>query len=226
MKKLMIIFGLGLIIGTVKVNRVEAQVHVSINIDIQPAWGPSGYNYAEYYYVPELNVYYDVINRLFHYRDGRRWISSPYLPALYAHYDFYSLYKVVLNDIRQPWKYNRRHRKIYAEYLHNYVQVPLFYMDERRYHRARDNYYGWVEPRYMPGNSGRPSSREFSKNTRNGRVGGDYRTPANNQGSGTVSNRSSSAAKSRSNAPTGSSSRSSSSKKADRSTENSRQGRR
>jgi hypothetical protein len=168
MKKLMLILGLGLMTGMVNVNRTEAQVHVGINIDIQPAWGPSGYNYAEFYYIPELNIYYDVINKLFFYYNRDRWISASYLPAIYSRYDFYSLYKVVLNNVRYPWKYNNRHRSMYAKYRNNYVQVPIFYMNDRRYHHARNNCYVWVEPRHMPGNNGRPPSRNFSKNTRNG----------------------------------------------------------
>jgi hypothetical protein len=190
MKKLMLIFGLGLMIGMANVHNAEAQVHVSINIDVQPAWGPSGYDYAEFYYIPELNIYYDVINSMFYYYNERRWISARRLPVTYSYYDFYSLYKVVLNNIRYPWKYNHRHRKIYAKYCYNYVQVPIFYMNEHRYHRARNNFYEWVEPRHMPGNNGRPHSRDFSRNIRNGRIGSDNRLSGNNR-SATMNNRSS-----------------------------------
>ena len=195
MKKLMLIFSLGWMVGMSNIRSAEAQVHVSINIDIQPAWGPSGYNYAEFYYIPELNIYYDVINQLFYYYDRGRWSYSPYLPMMYGVYDFYSLYKVVLNHIRNPWTYNYRHRRLYAKYRRNYVQVPIFYMNERRYHRARDNFYGWVEPRHMPGNNGRPHSRDFSKNTRNGRIDNDNkrRTPATGSRSSNNSSRSSTA---------------------------------
>ena len=33
--------------------------HISINIDKQPAWGPYGYDCAAFYYMPEINIYYD-----------------------------------------------------------------------------------------------------------------------------------------------------------------------
>jgi hypothetical protein len=179
MKKLMLISGLGLMIGTVNINRAEAQVHISVNINIQPAWGPSGYDYVEFYYIPEINVYYDVANRLFCHHNRGRWISALFLPEMYSRYDFYSLYKVVLNGVRYPWKYNNRHRRLYERYCYNYAQVPIFYMKESRYHRARNNFHGWVEPRYMPKNNGRPHSNDFSKNGRNGRVGSDYRSSGN-----------------------------------------------
>ncbi|MDR1380570.1 MAG: hypothetical protein LBJ47_03720 [Tannerella sp.] len=163
---------------------------ITVNIDMQPAWGLPGYDYVGFYYIPALNIYYDVTNRLFHFKDGQRWMISPYLPVSYAYYDFYSLYKVVLKNVRKPWKHNRRHRRIYAEYSYIYTQVPLFYMDEPRYHIAKGNFFGWVESRYMPANSGRPPSREFSKNPHNGRISGEYRPAVNSRGSDTAGNRS------------------------------------
>ena len=190
MKKLFFILGFGLIIGMININKADAQVHISINIDIQPAWGPSGYNYTEFYYIPEIDIYYDVIHQMFYYNNRGRWISSVFLPMAYRHYDFYSLYKVVLNGVFQPWKYNRRHVSLYAKYRNNYVQVPIFYMNEARYHRAKSNYHGWVEPRYMPRNNGRPVSRNFSTNARNGRIN-DSRPTAPDNRRDIVNNRSS-----------------------------------
>lgn len=177
MKKFLFTLGMGLIIGMVHINSAEAQVRVSINIDIQPAWGPYGYEYAEFYYIPEINIYYDVINRMFYFPNNGRWVRSIYLPMEYCYYDFYSLYKVVLNGVYNPWHYNRRHRQVYAKYWHHYTQVPIYCVREPRYHRARNNYHGWVEERYMPRNNGRPRSRDFSANTRNGRVSDEMRSP-------------------------------------------------
>ncbi|MDR0682598.1 MAG: hypothetical protein LBG15_12260 [Dysgonamonadaceae bacterium] len=190
MKKLMLILGLGLMFGMVNINNAEAQIHASVNINVQPAWGPSGYDYAEFYYIPEINVYYDIVHQLFYYYQRGRWISALFLPVMYSHYDFYSLYKVVLNGVHYPWKYNNRHRITYKRYCYNYAQVPIFYMREPRYHHARNNFHGWVEPRYMPRDNGRPHSHDFSKNTRNGRIGSDYRSPANNNKREAVNDRS------------------------------------
>ena len=172
MKKLIFILGLGLTIGMANFNKAESQVHVSINIDVQPSWGPSGYNYAEFYYLPEINVYYDVVNRLYYFPNGRRWVSGVYLPMAYSYYDFYSLYKVVINGVHTPWRHNKKHVRLYSGYCYNYAQVPIFYVMDTRYHRARVNYHGWVEPRYMPKNDGRPRSNNFSANTRNGKISG------------------------------------------------------
>ena len=175
MKKLIFILGLGLMFGSAPVNKMEAQVYVNFNIDIQPAWGPSGYEYAEFYYIPEVNIYYDVVQRLYYYPSGNRWICSSYLPVSYSYYDFYSLYKVVLNGILQPWRYNANHLRLYAHYRYNYLQMPIFYMTDYRYMRARVNYFHWVEPHYMPRNEGRPLTRNFAANNPNGRISNDVR---------------------------------------------------
>ena len=170
MKKIIFILSLSLMFGSVHFHKVDAQVIVNINIDVQPAWGPSGYDYAEYYYIPEINIYYDVVHRVYYYPSGARWIRAAYLPSSFRYYDFYSLYKVVLNGILQPWRYNANHLHLYAQYRHNYLQVPIFYMTDYRYLRARMNYFQWVEARYMPHNEGRPPTRNFAANQPNGRI--------------------------------------------------------
>jgi len=175
MKKLLFILGFGLLIGTANTHRAEAQVYVNINIDLHPAWGPSGYDYAEYYYIPEINVYYDVIHRLFIYPNRGRWISTMYLPVAYSYYDFYSLYKVVLNGVLRPWRFNRSHVRLYSSYCYNYHQIPIYYMPEPYYRVARSNYFVWVEPRHMPRNYGRPVYRDYAMNTRNGRISNEMR---------------------------------------------------
>ena len=92
------------------------------NISVQPAWGPAGYDCANFYYFPEHNFYYDVNRALFYYYHNRQWLSAKHLPyGLGYPRDVYRLYKVVLNNIRKPWKYNRRHIMEYKHYgkIHN-----------------------------------------------------------------------------------------------------------
>lgn len=91
------------------------------NISVQPAWGPAGYECANYYYFPEHNFYYDVNRALFYYYHNKRWLSAKHLPyGLGYPRDLYSVYKVVLN-INTPWKYNRRHIVEYKHFgkIHN-----------------------------------------------------------------------------------------------------------
>lgn len=92
------------------------------NISVQPDWGPAGYDCANFYYFPEHNFYYDINRALFYYYHNKRWLSAKHLPyGLGYPRDLYRLYKVVLNNISKPWKYNRRHIMEYKHYgkIHN-----------------------------------------------------------------------------------------------------------
>lgn len=81
---------------------LEAQVHVGVNINIgrQPVWGPIGYDYVEYYYLPDLDVFYYVPTHRWVYLNGSRWIFAASLPARFGHYDLLTLHKEVVNEDR------------------------------------------------------------------------------------------------------------------------------
>lgn len=120
-------------------------INVNINLDKQPSWGPSGYDYAEFYYMPDLNIYYDVINSLFYYYSGGAWTSNQYLPYGYRKYDFYNMYKVVINE-RQPWLNNKTHKKSYSHYKGDKTQEPIRFSNNTKYNTSKDNNRRWVEP--------------------------------------------------------------------------------
>lgn len=93
----------------------KAQLNLSINIGRQPAWGPTGYNHVDYYYLPDIESYYDVTNGQYIYQDGGRWIFANNLPPRYRSYDLYSGYKVVVNRPK-PYLNFSRDRVSYATY--------------------------------------------------------------------------------------------------------------
>ncbi len=76
----------------------KSQVTVNVNIGSPPLWGPVGYSEARYYYLPDVEAYYDVQSSMFIYYGGGVWLHRPYLPVLYRNYDLYSGYKVVMVD--------------------------------------------------------------------------------------------------------------------------------
>jgi len=118
--------------------KAEAQVSVNINIGSQPVWGPVGYDYVNYYYLPDLGVYYDVPRGLFVYFDYGRWNYGPALPASYGRYDLYHCYKVVIND-RDPWMRNDYYRYHYGSYRGRYQPVIRDSRDNR-YFSGREGY--------------------------------------------------------------------------------------
>jgi len=104
-------------------NATQAQVSVNINIGSPPEWGPVGYSEMEYYYLPDIEAYYDVRATQFIYFGGGKWIRSSRLPRQYSNYDLYGGYKVVLNDYhgRTPYNYFKNHR---AKYYKGYHGAP------------------------------------------------------------------------------------------------------
>lgn len=97
---------------------MKAQVSINFNIGTAPAWGPVGYEEARYYYLPDVEAYYDIQNSMFIYIGGNGvWIRRAYLPGRYRNYDLYGGYKVVLNDYRgnNPYERFREHRMQYAK---------------------------------------------------------------------------------------------------------------
>ena len=99
------------------VQRTQAQIRVNVNINLgsQPAWGPAGYDYVEYYYLPDLDIYYYVPGRQFIYLSGGQWIFVSSLPARYRSYNLYNSYKVVINEPK-PYLHHGVYKIKYAKY--------------------------------------------------------------------------------------------------------------
>ena len=125
----------------------DAQVHVSLGINIgsQPEWGPVGYDHADYYYMPDIGVYYDVPAHQYVYLNGGAWVRRAYLPVRYRDYDLYQGYKVGVNQPR-PWVHDADYRVRYASYRNRRDQVIIRDSHEERYRNHwHDNgrHRGW-----------------------------------------------------------------------------------
>jgi hypothetical protein len=130
MKKQIIL--IALILGTCFGHVAHAQVNIQANIGIQPLWGPTGYDHVDYYYMPDIDAYYDVTNRQYVYNENNSWVTRPSLPPRYAHYDMYHSYKAVVNE-REPWRNNDRYRKQYAGYRGRHDQQVIRDSRDRKY---------------------------------------------------------------------------------------------
>lgn len=115
MKK--IIFTAALLISCISARFAKAQIglHLSLNIGSQPDWGPVGYEHVSYYYIPDIDAYYDVETHEYIYLDGGLWVHRAYLPVRYRNYDLYGGYKVVINQ-PNPWLRATYYRTHYAAY--------------------------------------------------------------------------------------------------------------
>ena len=116
MKKLFLI--LLVATGSIISKPASAQVSVNINIGSQPTWGPVGYDYVDYYYLPDIDTYYYVPKHQFVYLSNGKWIFATSLPSRYSSYNLYSGYKVVINEPR-PYLSFTTHKVTYAKYKGN-----------------------------------------------------------------------------------------------------------
>jgi hypothetical protein len=119
----------------------HAQVSVNLNIGTAPSWGPSGYSNADYYYLPDVEAYYDIRATQFIYFGGGRWIRSRNLPGRYRDYDLHSGYKVVMNDYHgsRPYRNFDNDRRTYYRGYQGREQRSIGYNNHREYDNRRGN---------------------------------------------------------------------------------------
>lgn len=122
---------LGMGIGSVS----QAQINVQVNLGGQPQWGPAGVSAAQYYYMPELNVYYNVRTSKYTYFKGNKWVTKSKLPGKYKKHNLFRTYKVVINQ-STPWQYHERNHREYARYAKHYKQP-----NRRDAYRKKNNQY-------------------------------------------------------------------------------------
>ncbi len=123
------------------INNLKAQVNIGVNINIgsQPDWGPRGYDYVEYYYLPDIESYYYVPRGQFVYLSGGNWVFSAHLPPAHRHYDLYRGYKVVVNEPR-AYRYYGRHKIKYAKYKGHQGKQHKYKGGHGRKHQRRNHH--------------------------------------------------------------------------------------
>jgi len=116
---------------------------------VAPEWAPPVYHGARYYYMPDIETYYDLQNRDFVYLDNGQWLFANTLPSAYAGYNLNNGFSVTLNaTVYQPWLHHQYYisnypryyyRNVYASDDYRYVRgfnenesKPVFYRDEER----------------------------------------------------------------------------------------------
>jgi hypothetical protein len=182
MKK--IILSAAILLSCLAINKANAQVSVSLGLNIgsQPAWGPVGYDHASYYYMPDIDTYYDVPTHQYVYYDNNVWVHRAYLPVRYRNYNLYNGYKVVIND-RDPWLRHNVYRTQYAGYRGRHDQVIIRNSRDVRYANYwRGNYnrrtvynrtyvnHSYGRPNYAGRGYGRP---QYHGNRGGGHYGGN-----------------------------------------------------
>ena len=136
---------------------VKAQIsfHVGIGISDQPVWGPTGYDEAQYYYLPDIDTYYYVPQHRFYYQVRGRWTSSSHLPYNHRDYDLYNGYKVVINEDR-PYMHDQEYREKYSSYRNRHDQQPIRDSRDSKYfvNKNHPEHNNWARQQRQDNNQG------------------------------------------------------------------------
>ena len=144
-------------------NVMFAQVSVGINIGIPVA--------ARYYYLQDIEAYFDIQASMYIYHSGSRWIHARVLPSSYGHYDFNNGHKVIINDYRgnSPYIYFKHHR----------TQFP-----KGHYGKTENNHWSPKEMKEQ-GKQNKRQNKEFQKS--NKKQNKEFQKINKNQGNGNKS---------------------------------------
>ena len=127
---------------------LKAQVHFNLNVNLsnQPVWGPTGYDYVDNYYLPDIEVYYNVPLHRYYYNERGRWINSLSLPPRFRNYDLYNSYKVVVNE-REPWRNHENYRQKYSSFKGRHDQQPIRDSRDSKYfvNKNHPEHNNWVQ---------------------------------------------------------------------------------
>lgn len=97
--------------------------YVSVGVGSQqyvnPPWAPPYVAGVRYYYLPDIEAYYDLSNQDFVYLDDGQWLFSRTLPSIYSGYDLYDGFSIALNvGVFQPWMHNQYYVSHYPRYYY------------------------------------------------------------------------------------------------------------
>lgn len=126
-------------------------------------------NNDDYYYLPDVDAYYDVTAQCYYYNDGANWISAAYLPGEYRNYDWRNARRFEVRAAR-PYlhndfyrsRFNGREGGVFAN--NNYNRNMKEHFDNRN-----QNYQQHFDNRGQQ-NFNRPSNQNngFGRDTRGG----------------------------------------------------------
>ena len=98
----------------------NTQAQVAVKVDrtygISPKWAPTAPAKVNYYYLPDIETYYDVPAQRYIYLNNGTWTRTSVLPTRYRGYDLYKGRTVFLTDYKgkTPYTYYSKHKVKYV----------------------------------------------------------------------------------------------------------------
>ncbi len=94
---------------------------------VPPPWAPyyENVNMIRYYYIPDIECYYDVWNHEFVYLEDGNWMFGATLPPIYSWLDLNTAFIVLLDyNVFEPWMHFHHYVSHYPRYYYR-----TFYRD-------------------------------------------------------------------------------------------------
>ena len=119
-KKTVLFFSVLLFVSLFSACDLYTYVPVSTQVSYDnPAWAPSYVQGVRYYYLPDIEAYYDLSDREFVYLDNGQWSYSQGLPSVYAGFDLANCFTIALDyNTYQPWMHHHYYVSHYPRYYY------------------------------------------------------------------------------------------------------------
>lgn len=100
-----------LVIAFIICNTITAQVTYLDNNNLK--FNPQNNCQLRYLYFPNMQAYYDKLNKVYIYQNKGEWITAKELPTLYGGYSIYSKVRVEITDFDddKPYTQLKNHKK-------------------------------------------------------------------------------------------------------------------
>jgi hypothetical protein len=95
MKKFLLLIAITIAVLATPANS-QAQVYAYAGPGQVPSWGPAGHAQVRYYYLPDLQMYYEVPTAQFIFFNRGHWVATRHLPPVYRSYNLHAGPKVML----------------------------------------------------------------------------------------------------------------------------------
>lgn len=146
----------------------NAQISISLNIGTPPVYHNSGNVVVDYYYLPDIQSYYDARANVYVYLERGNWTRSRNLPNQYRNYDAQNCYKVALNDYHgnQPYKnFNNDRTRYYVGYRGE-NQKQVVNRNNNRVVYTKNNAKNWKDNKYASNDHNHNGRDKYENNNR------------------------------------------------------------
>jgi hypothetical protein len=160
MRYLIILIAAFCLFGTYSTLNAQVKVNVNFNLGSQPIWGPTGYDYVENYYIPDIDVYYNVPQHRYYYFEGGLWVGRASLPVRFHNYSLFNVYKIVINE-HEPWHKHKMWKNKYASYRGRHDQRFIRDSRDAKYFvvKGHPQHQKWLKEKNGKGNQNGPNMR-------------------------------------------------------------------